>query len=45
MGHAEELLQPMIAELPRKIPEPDHVLEKLVHRVPLWWVVSGNRAE
>ena len=41
VGRAEELLQTVITEFPREIPQPEHVLEELDHRVPLWWVVAA----
>ena len=45
VGRAGELLQPAVAELPHEIPQPEHVLEELVHGGPPRWVVAGNRAE
>ena len=45
LGHAEELLQPVVAELPHKIPQPEHVLEELIHRSPPRRFVASNRAE
>ena len=45
MGRAEELLQPVVAELPHSISQSEHVLEELVHGVPPQQVVAGNRAE
>ena len=45
VGRAEELLQPVVAELPQEIPQPEHVLEELVDGGPPQRVVVGNRAE
>ena len=33
-GLAEELLQSVIAKLPHKVPQPEHVSEKIVHGGP-----------
>ena len=35
----------MVAELPHEVPQPEHVLEGLVHGGPSWCVVAGDRAE
>ena len=42
---AEELLQPVVAELPHKVPQPEHVLEELISGGPPRQVVPGHRAE
>ena len=42
---AKELLQPVVAELPRKVPQPEHVLEELVHRGHPPRVVASNCEE
>ena len=44
-GPAEELLQPVVAELPCEISQPEHMVEEIVHGGPPWWVVAGNGAE
>ena len=44
LGLAEELLQPVVAKLPREVPQPEHVVEEIVHRGPSRRVVSGPRA-
>ena len=41
---AEELLQLLVAELRRRVPQPEHALEELVHGGPPSRVVAGNRA-
>ena len=43
-GRAEELRQPVVAELPTKVPQPQQVLEELVHGGPSR-VVADNCAE
>ena len=45
LGLSEELLQPVVAKLPREVPQPEHVVEKIVHRGPSRRVVSGYGAE
>ena len=45
LGLAEELLQPVVAKLPRELPQPEHVVEEIVHRGPSRRVVSGYGAE
>ena len=45
VGPAEELFQPVVAELPRQIPKPEHVLEKRVQGVFPLAVVAGDCAE
>ena len=45
VGRAEELLQPVVAELPHEVPQPQHVLEELIYRGPSRQVVAGNYAE
>ena len=42
---AEELLQPVVAELPQEVSQPEHVLEELVYGGPSQQVLAGNRAE
>ena len=44
-GLAEELLQPVVAKLPCEVPQPEHVVEGIVHRGPSWRVVAGYGAE
>ena len=41
-GPAGDLLQSVIAELPHKVPKPEHVLEKFVHGGPSRRVVAGD---
>ena len=41
LGLAEELLQPVVAKLPCEVPQPEHVVEEIVHRGPSRRVVSG----
>ena len=45
VGRVEELLQPLVAELPTKVPGLEHVLEELVHGGPSRIVVADNCAE
>ena len=45
LGHAKELLQPVVAVLPHEVSQPEHVLTELVKGGPSWRVVAGNRAE
>ena len=45
LGLAEELLPPVVAKLPREVPQPEHVVEEIVHRGPSRRVVSGYGAE
>ena len=45
LGLAEELLQPVVAKLPFEVPQPEHVVEKIVHRGPSRRVVAGYGAE
>ena len=45
LGLAEELLQPVVAKLPCEVPQPEHVVEEIVHRGPSRRVVSGYGAE
>ena len=44
-GLAEELLQPVVAKLPCEVPQPEHVVEEIVHRGPSRRVVAGYGAE
>ena len=44
-GLAEELLPPVIAKLPCEVPQPEHVVEVIVHGVPSGRVVAGYGAE
>ena len=45
LGLAGELLQPVVAKLPCEVPQPEHVVEEIVHRGPSRRVVSGYGAE
>ena len=45
LGLAEELLQPVVAKLPCEVPQPEHVVEEIVHRGPPWRDVAGYGAE
>ena len=45
LGLAEELLQPVVAKLPGEVPQPEHVVEEIVHRGPSRRVVSGYGPE
>ena len=42
VGRAKELPEPVDAELPCEVPQPEHVLEELFHGGPPWRVVAGN---
>ena len=35
----------MVAKLPCEVPQPEHVVEEIVHRGPSWRVVAGYGAE
>ena len=45
MRCAAELLQQVFAQLPRKVPQPEHVVEEIVDEGPPWRVTADNRAE
>ena len=45
LGLAEELLQPVVTKLPCEVPQPEHVVEEIIHRGPSRRVVSGYGAE
>ena len=45
LGLAEEVLQPVVAKLPCEVPQPEHVVEEIVHRGPSRRVVPGYGAE